>query len=381
MAGLTAAFLLEQQNIPYQLFEPQSHWGGKLQTKYVDGFALDYGFQVIQSAYPALDVFKSKGLLDDALAFGSGAWVITNRGKTLLADPLREFPRGLAALGHPAIHLSDVFRVVKLRQQLLNQSPEAFFQLPNPSTTLQYLRDFGFSDAFIEVFFRPFFTGIFLEEALDSPCSMFQFVFWALSKGKALLMPEGIQTLPIRIVGLLDPNRVHLNHPPKHIQPIQPIHTDENKTHFSTRVHYFSVDTDLGLGKFIALNATQAGNINLLAIPTAVQKGYAPQGKHLLCVSEKPGNVGHENPSQQALLSETESLLQQKITAQWLDSINVPKALPSNTPYVYGSEVLQTAFDKDLSNVNLYATGEIGNPSLNAAILRGVHLASVANSV
>jgi hypothetical protein len=91
--------------------------------------------------------------------------------------------------------------------------------------------------------------------------------------------------------------------------------------------------------------------------------------------------VGHENPFPQALLSETESLLQQKITAQWLDSITVPKALPANTSYVYGNEVLQTDFDEDLSNVNLYATGEVGNPSLNAAILRGVNLASLANSV
>jgi hypothetical protein len=271
-----------------------------------------------------------------------------------------------------------VYRVVKLRQQLLNQSPETFFQTPIPVTTQQYLHNYGFSDAFIEVFFRPFFTGIFLEEALDSPCSMFQFVFWALAKGKALLMPEGIQTLPKRIVSQLDVNRLHLNHP---LKPIPPIYTDENKTHFSTRVHYFSVDTDLGLGKFIALNASKDGNINLLTIPSAVQKGYAPQGKHLLCVSEKPGNVGHENPFPQALLSETESLLQQKITAQWLDSITVPKALPANTSYVYGNEVLQTDFDEDLSNVNLYATGEVGNPSLNAAILRGVNLASLANSV
>ncbi|MFM1763807.1 MAG: NAD(P)-binding Rossmann-like domain, partial [Bacteroidota bacterium] len=39
MAGLTAAYLLEQQKQPYQLHEASTHWGGKLETTLVDGFA------------------------------------------------------------------------------------------------------------------------------------------------------------------------------------------------------------------------------------------------------------------------------------------------------------------------------------------------------
>ncbi len=78
IAGLTAALLPEKQQQDCQLFERQSHVGGKLQTTLRDGFALDHGFQVIQSAYPALSGFHRQGYWDDSRAFGAGAWLLEN---------------------------------------------------------------------------------------------------------------------------------------------------------------------------------------------------------------------------------------------------------------------------------------------------------------
>jgi len=374
IAGLTAALLLEEQKQTYRLYETQSHWGGKLQTTQQDGFALDNGFQVIQSAYPALEVYHKRGYLNDALAFGSGAWLLSNGRKTLLADPLREFPRGLAALGHPSIKLNDVLQVVKLRNSLINQSPQTFFR-GNPITTLQYLQSLGFSQSFIESFFKPFFTGIFLEEALNTPHSMFQFVFWALAKGNACLLPGGIQTLPNRIVANLNPNNLHLN---ASTDSRTEEHTPQG--YFATQAQYFSVDSHLGLGKFIGLNATNHGNINLIAIPSAVQSGYAPKGKHLLCVSLKPSSSnGLAQISPSEILTEVEHLLNTKISAQWLNTLAVPQALPSDTPYLYGDEPQpHTPISKDPGNT-LYAVGNIANPSLNAAILHGMSLFSSIN--
>ena len=376
IAGLTAALLLEKQQQDYQLFERQSHWGGKLQTTLRDGFALDHGFQVIQSAYPALSVFHRQGYLDDSRAFGAGAWLLVNGKKTLLADPLREFPRGLAALGHPSIKLTDMWQVIQLRNAILNQTPQSLFSMEK-TTTMDYLQQRGFSSAFIEAFFRPFFTGIFLEETLDTPSAMFRFVFWALAKGKACLLPGGIQTLPNRIVADLNPARLHLS--------AQQTAVDTNNTvspHRNTQVHYFSVDTDLGLGKFIALNAEKHGEINLLAVPSAVQVGYAPKNKHLLCVSMKPGSSNSPKPAMdsKAVHHAVEQLLGVNIDAQWIDSIQVNEALPTDTPYVYQTEKLDLSQNETVDGVRFNAFGGLANPSLNAAILSGEQFVAAVNS-
>lgn len=58
MSGLSAAYKLQQFGIPYELHERSAYWGGKLQTTQLEGFSLDHGFQVIQSAYPALAEYK-----------------------------------------------------------------------------------------------------------------------------------------------------------------------------------------------------------------------------------------------------------------------------------------------------------------------------------
>jgi len=70
MSGLSAAYKLQEFGIPYELHERSNEWGGKLRTTHIDGFSLDHGFQVIQSAYPALDYYKRGGYLEGALAIG-----------------------------------------------------------------------------------------------------------------------------------------------------------------------------------------------------------------------------------------------------------------------------------------------------------------------
>ena len=66
MSGLSAAYKLQQFGIPYELHERSALWGGKLQTTQHEGFSLDHGFQVIQSAYPALAEYKQGGFLEGA---------------------------------------------------------------------------------------------------------------------------------------------------------------------------------------------------------------------------------------------------------------------------------------------------------------------------
>lgn len=373
MSGLSAAYKLQQLGIPYELHEGSNAWGGKLRTTEIDGFSLDHGFQVIQSAYPALDDYKQGGLLDGALAFGSGAWLLTATGKTLIADPLKHGIKGIGALLHPDIKFTDVIKIIALRKKLLSQNPSDFFQSHNSANTTipstqDYLLSIGFSETIIESFFRPFFTGIFLEESLQTPCSLFDFIFWALAKGDALLMPNGVQTLPNRIAAKLNPSQIFLN------STVGNNH-QAGIPYRSTTTLYYSLDHDAGLGKFLALNASRMGRVNLIAVPSMVQSSYAPIGKHLLSVSLKPsfsGNVD-AHAANNEILTEVENLLQRPINAQFLQSFEVKSALPMNTQYSYDLPSSPSVANIDQ---NQFLAGQsIANPSLNAAILSGLQFA------
>ena len=369
MSGLSAAYKLQQFGIPYELHERSALWGGKLQTTQLEGFSLDHGFQVIQSAYPALAEYKQGGFLEGALAFGSGAWLLTATGKILIADPVKHGMKGIGALIHPDIKLIDVFKIISLRKKLLGQNPSDFFPAPAPvQTTHEYLLSLGFSETIIESFFRPFFTGIFFEEALQTPYALFNFIFWALAKGEALLLPNGVQTLPNRIAEKLNPNQIFLN------SKVGDFHQDSIPYRATTTL-YYSLDHDAGLGKFLALNASRMGRVNLIAVPSMIQPNYAPKGKHLLAVSLKPsfsGNVDAHVATNE-ILTEVENLLQRPINAQFLHAFEVKSALPMNTPYSYNlpSHVHDIAIQQN----QFLAGREIANPSLNAAIFSGVQFA------
>ena len=43
--------------------------------------------------------------------------------------------------------------------------------------TYDFLKNYGFSDKIIDVFFRPFFGGVFLEEELLTSSNFFLFTF------------------------------------------------------------------------------------------------------------------------------------------------------------------------------------------------------------
>ena len=52
IAGLSCARQLMKENISFLLLEAGGKIGGRLKTENVDGFRLNYGFQVLQTAYP-----------------------------------------------------------------------------------------------------------------------------------------------------------------------------------------------------------------------------------------------------------------------------------------------------------------------------------------
>jgi phytoene dehydrogenase-like protein len=52
LAGLACAHRLQNAGIPFLILEADHRIGGRLKTDRLDGFILNHGFQVLQTAYP-----------------------------------------------------------------------------------------------------------------------------------------------------------------------------------------------------------------------------------------------------------------------------------------------------------------------------------------
>lgn len=70
-------------------------------------------------------------------------------------------------------------------------------------TTLTALTDAGLSTKLIETFFRPFLSGVFLEDGLETSSRYFHFVWRSMVRGTLCLPADGIGAVPAQLAGAL----------------------------------------------------------------------------------------------------------------------------------------------------------------------------------
>lgn len=190
VSGLIAAYELERNGFHPTILERSDSVGGRVKTLEEKGLHLDVGFQVLLSAYPLAQHYLDMESLD-LRKLESGAMIYANGKRYRIGDPLRNasvlFPTLFADIGS----IGDKFKILKLNNKLKQKSIEAIFETPEQST-LEYLKDFGFSDKIIGRFFRPFFAGIFLEPDLRTSSRMFEFVYKMFGEGYATIPSKGI---------------------------------------------------------------------------------------------------------------------------------------------------------------------------------------------
>ena len=118
LAGLRCALLLNEAGIDAHVFEREHQVGGRMRTEKVDGFLLDYGFHVMQTAYPTSQrTFDFEKL--EAQAFEPGAIIVQkkkNKAKFWrMADPFRRPIQGALSGMNRFASPFDLFRVARIR--------------------------------------------------------------------------------------------------------------------------------------------------------------------------------------------------------------------------------------------------------------------------
>ncbi|MGB5981670.1 MAG: NAD(P)/FAD-dependent oxidoreductase [Nonlabens sp.] len=211
VSGLAAAITLNRAGYKPIVLESDRQVGGRVQTDHSNHVIMDLGFQVMLDAYPAVQEFLDLKALN-LVKFSPGSLVFKNGHKDTIGDPTRDksflFSTMFASVGS----VKDKWKVFSLSRKLKQKSLQEIFETPE-TTTLQYLKDYGFSEKMIVSFFKPFYTGIFLETELETSSRMFEFVFKMFSEGSATLPKGGIQEIPKQMASRLDKDQLRLNTP------------------------------------------------------------------------------------------------------------------------------------------------------------------------
>ena len=190
ISGLIAAQILENHGYHPTIIEASATVGGRVKSDLVDGYTLDHGFQVLLTSYPATKKYLDYKALDLQKLL-PGATIFKHGKAQTIGDPLRNISLLFPTLRSSIGTFSDKLKILKLNTLLKKKKITAIFKTEE-KTTLQYLKDFGFSDEIIKDFFTPFFSGIFLETELETSSRMFEFVYKMFGDGLAVIPKEGM---------------------------------------------------------------------------------------------------------------------------------------------------------------------------------------------
>jgi phytoene dehydrogenase-like protein len=356
LAGLCCARVLHQAGIPFLIIEASEGVGGRVRTDRVEGFLLDRGFQVFQTAYPeARRVLNYPSL--DLKPFYPGALVYYDGRLHRVGDPLRQPQHFFSTLFSPIGTLADKLRVARLGRRVSQGSIEDLFRRPETST-LDSLKAQGFSDSMIERFFRPFFSTVFFDRELASSSRMFEFVFRMLAAGDTALPAGGMGAIPGQLASALPEGSIRINSAVARVEegivvlasgeevPARAVvlATDGTETArllgeakpFATvdsTCLYFAAARAPVAEPVLVLDGENEGPVTNLAVVSNVAPSYAPQGQSLIQATL----VGNPEIPDQDLVAQSRGQLTRWFgpeVGDWrlLRIYRITRALPDQTP-------------------------------------------------
>ncbi|WP_144901700.1 NAD(P)/FAD-dependent oxidoreductase [Halobellus captivus] len=190
LAGLVAARRLATAGADVTVVERGRTVGGRVRTETREGFTLDRGFQVLFTAYPAVRLELDLDALDLRF-FRPGAVIARPGSRSVLSDPFRDVRAAGASLRNGEVTLSDKLRTLLLRQHVGTRTESEIFRSADQSIRSS-LREWGFTDDYIEHFVAPFYGGITLDRSLSTSKRVFEYTFKALSEGRIALPARGM---------------------------------------------------------------------------------------------------------------------------------------------------------------------------------------------
>jgi len=353
IAGLTAAKILKAAGRKIIILEASDAPGGRVRTDNYKGFLLDRGFQVLLTGYPEAKMFLDYKALN-LCSFSPGSIILNSSGIDEIGDPLREFGSLFRTLKSPAGSFTDKLRLLLLRLKLSSNSIEEIFSKPE-ITSLEYLRNAGFSERIISNFFSPFLSGIYLEQKLSTSSRMFEFVFKMFSEADTAIPARGMGMISEQLASGLTKEELILNEKVSNIDGSKVL-TASGKIYEASNILiatsadcipvpfqakniekksvtclYFSAEKSPYSKSFIALNANPERLVNNLSVMSNVSSAYAPAGKSLISVSLAEGqSIPNSELLEMKIKEELKFWYPECLSWEHLKTYHISYALPDN---------------------------------------------------
>jgi protoporphyrinogen oxidase len=387
LAGLTAALHLEEFNLKPLIIDASDRVGGRIKTDEVEGFLLDHGFQVLLEKYALAQKYLDYKALD-LKSFSPGAVCFADTESFTVKDVRRNKLSAFNMLFSPVGTLADKLKLGKLIKTLEAQTVAEIFTKPEMSTA-EYLKKAGFSKKIIARFFLPFFSGIFLENKLETSSRMFEFVMKTFSAGDISIPAKGMEEIPKQLKSKLRhtqfrfhtavksvkagkislSNGEEMEHANIIVTVPNLVKQDKHKVEWhATATYYFKAPKSILHSNILALNYKKGKLVNNFTVMSDTSKHYAPKGMHLISVSLNDIPTESEEEISRQIKNEL-ALSFGPPVQQWefLKSYHIPHALPKVSNLQDEVPFAETAITN-----GVYLAGDyLLNPSINAAMQSG----------
>jgi phytoene dehydrogenase-like protein len=409
LAGLVCAKELVAAGKQVLVLEGADDIGGRVRTDVTeDGYRFDRGFQVLFTAYPAVQRHLNLEKLKPRI-FDPGAIQVKDGKHYEIADPLRKPGDLVAGLLNPLIPVSDKLRVLRLTQQISGLSTSDIFsgkgEPDGQDESIEaYLRRLGFTDeGFIDTFARPFYGGILLKRDLSPSARIFQFTYKMLASGNIIVPAEGMQKIPEQLAAHLPDGALRRNarvttlcidegkvsgvvlENGERIDAEQVVVATDGPTAaqltglslptqpVSSTYLYFAGETQLYTQRKIVLNANADAFINNAVLMTNIAPTYAPPHKHLLAVTVLGSPEGDDEQLARRCRAELAQWYPDADLTRWklVKTYRIPFSQFAQPPGIYDQ-----LLDNRTAVEGLYLAGEYTkSSSIQGAMHSGEHTA------
>ncbi|MFD1512302.1 NAD(P)/FAD-dependent oxidoreductase [Halomarina rubra] len=311
LAGLVAARHLTESGVDVEVLERERTVGGRVRTTREDGFTFDRGFQVLFTAYPAVQRELDLRALS-LRRFTPGAVLARPGHRSVLSDPLRNPGAATETLFNRDVRFSDKLRTFKLQRELRHRDPDDILDAHDGSIE-EYLAERGFSREYVENFAAPFYGGITLDRSLGTSSAVFEYTFKMLTEGDIAVPAAGMGAISEQLadrattagatvrtgvavrsldhsddgatvetsVGEESVDAVVVATDPKTAGELTGVATPTETNGCVTQYFSLPEHVDLATGKRLLLNTADARPNQVVPL-TDVASEYAPDGEQLL---------------------------------------------------------------------------------------------------